>query len=33
MNLISIALEYNYQNKAYKICILIQFELLKNFKN
>jgi hypothetical protein len=32
MNLISIALEHNYQNKAYKFFILIQFELLKNSK-
>jgi hypothetical protein len=33
MNLISIALDYNYQNKAYKLFFPIQFEILKNFRN
>jgi hypothetical protein len=31
MNLISITLELNYQNKAYKNLILRHFEILKKF--
>jgi hypothetical protein len=33
MNITSIALELNLENKTYKIWILIHFEFLKNLRN